>query len=189
MKTLKCDLCEATAQGETFEDWMKALMPHYMQLHADVMNNPKNGKEEQHKWMVENKARFDWANDNGLSFENLLQTLYKFRKARDWLDLDSADIAKSIVLESAELLEHYQWDNTAVKRNQNLDVKNKRDIAFEVADIFIYILEFCQQNDINLLEVAFEKLDKINIKYPAKDMRDGGLVGYKKAKIDHCKPD
>ena len=23
MKTLKCDLCEHEAQGETFEDWMK----------------------------------------------------------------------------------------------------------------------------------------------------------------------
>ena len=58
MKTLKCDLCEVKVQGETFDEWMKALMPHYMESHADVMNNPKNGKEEQQKWMVENKARF-----------------------------------------------------------------------------------------------------------------------------------
>ena len=61
MKTLKCDLCEATAHGETFEEWMKALMPHYMQAHADVMNDPKNGKGEQMKWMADNKARFDAA--------------------------------------------------------------------------------------------------------------------------------
>lgn len=61
MKTLKCDLCEVTAQSETFEAWMKVLMPHYMQAHADVMNNSKNGKEEQQKWMAENKARFDVA--------------------------------------------------------------------------------------------------------------------------------
>ncbi len=61
MKTLACDLCDVTAQGETFEDWMKALMPHYMQAHADVMNDPKHGKEEQMKWMAENKARFEQA--------------------------------------------------------------------------------------------------------------------------------
>lgn len=61
MKILKCDLCEVTAQGETFEDWMKALMPHYMEAHADVMSDPKNGKEEMGKWMVENKARFEAA--------------------------------------------------------------------------------------------------------------------------------
>jgi hypothetical protein len=61
MKTLKCDLCEHEAQGETFEEWTGALMPHYMQAHADVMNDPKNGKEEQMQWMVENKARFEAA--------------------------------------------------------------------------------------------------------------------------------
>lgn len=61
MKTLKCDLCEVTAQGETFEQWMQALMPHYMEVHADVMNNSSKTKEDQAKWMVENKTRFDTA--------------------------------------------------------------------------------------------------------------------------------
>lgn len=54
-------MCEVTAEGETFEEWMKALMPHYMEAHADVMSDPKNGKEEQMKWMTDNKARFDAA--------------------------------------------------------------------------------------------------------------------------------
>ncbi len=54
-------MCDATAKGETFEAWMKALMPHYMQAHADVMNDPTHGKKEQMKWMVENRARFEAA--------------------------------------------------------------------------------------------------------------------------------
>jgi hypothetical protein len=57
MKTLKCDLCQVTAQGVTFEEWMKALQPHYMQAHADVMKT--SGQEEQARWMVENKIRFE----------------------------------------------------------------------------------------------------------------------------------
>ena len=61
MKTLKCDLCDYEAQGETFDDWMRALMPHYMEIHADVMNDPKNGEEERKKWTSENRARFDAA--------------------------------------------------------------------------------------------------------------------------------
>ena len=61
MKTLKCDLCEVTAEGETFEAWMKNLMPHYMEAHADVMNDPKNGEAEMMKWMADNKARFEAA--------------------------------------------------------------------------------------------------------------------------------
>ena len=61
MKTLKCDLCDHDAQGETFEQWMMALMPHYMEAHADVINDPANGPEERDRWMAENRARFDAA--------------------------------------------------------------------------------------------------------------------------------
>lgn len=61
MKTLKCDLCEATAKGETFEAWMQALMPHYKKAHADVMNDSNKTEADREKWMVENKARFEAA--------------------------------------------------------------------------------------------------------------------------------
>ena len=65
MKTLKCDLCDHEAQGETFEEWMNALNPHYAKAHSDVMNSkkgtPEEMKAEMMKWMVENKARFDAA--------------------------------------------------------------------------------------------------------------------------------
>jgi len=61
MKILKCDRCEVTAQGETFEEWMEALKPHYMEAHPEVMKNPSQTKEDMEKWMVENKARFEAA--------------------------------------------------------------------------------------------------------------------------------
>ena len=61
MKTVPCDLCQATAQGETFEEWMNALKPHYATAHADVMRDPNKTKADMEKWMVENKARFDAA--------------------------------------------------------------------------------------------------------------------------------
>ena len=57
MKALTCDLCEATAEGETFEAWMNALLPHYMQAHGEIMKT--STKENQEKWMTENKVRFD----------------------------------------------------------------------------------------------------------------------------------
>ncbi|MBI2610006.1 hypothetical protein HYW53_02410 [Candidatus Giovannonibacteria bacterium] len=66
MKKLKCDLCDATAEGETFEEWQKALIPHYMQAHAEVMKENANlsdekKKAEMDKWMAENRARFEAA--------------------------------------------------------------------------------------------------------------------------------
>ena len=54
-------MCETNAVGETFEQWMQNLMPHYMQAHAEVMNDPNKTKEDQQEWMAENKARFEKA--------------------------------------------------------------------------------------------------------------------------------
>ena len=48
MKTLKCDLCEYEAEGETFEEWLNALKPHYAEAHAEVMQSKKghSGRNE-----------------------------------------------------------------------------------------------------------------------------------------------
>lgn len=59
MKTLTCDLCDVTAQGETFEEWMRALQPHYMETHPEVMKESDHSEEDAKKWMAENKIRFE----------------------------------------------------------------------------------------------------------------------------------
>jgi hypothetical protein len=65
MKSLKCDLCEVVVEGETFEQWMNALKPHYASVHSDVIKSkqgtPKEMKAEMEKWMDENRVRFDAA--------------------------------------------------------------------------------------------------------------------------------
>jgi len=65
MKTLTCDLCDHEAQGETFEEWMNALKPHYGEMHAEVMQQKQGTSEEMQAsmqgWMAENKARFEAA--------------------------------------------------------------------------------------------------------------------------------
>ena len=61
MKTLKCDLCEHEAQGETFEAWMEALKPHYFKVHPEVMKDPRKTKDDMTRWMTENRARFEAA--------------------------------------------------------------------------------------------------------------------------------
>ncbi|KKU28799.1 MAG: hypothetical protein UX42_C0007G0014 [Microgenomates group bacterium GW2011_GWC1_46_20] len=62
MKSLKCDVCEFMAQGETFEDWFGAMHEHYTTAHADLMKAMEGKpKEEGEKWMAETKAKFDVA--------------------------------------------------------------------------------------------------------------------------------
>ncbi len=64
---MKCDLCDHEATGETFEQWMNALKPHYAEAHADVMESKKGAPEEMKaemmQWMAQNKARFEALED------------------------------------------------------------------------------------------------------------------------------
>ncbi|MCF7843676.1 hypothetical protein K9M47_02130 [Candidatus Gracilibacteria bacterium] len=59
MKTLKCDLCDVTAEGETFEDWMEALKPHYFTTHPEIISDPTKTKNDMENWIAENRIRFE----------------------------------------------------------------------------------------------------------------------------------
>lgn len=66
MKTLTCDMCDQQAQGETFEEWMQNLMPHYKEAHADFMQkmgemSPEEQEKSKQEWMQKMKAAFDTA--------------------------------------------------------------------------------------------------------------------------------
>lgn len=119
------------------------------------------------------------------SFATLVRKLNDFDKKRCWLGLDPADLAKSIVLEAAELLEHYQWDNTRSQRQWKLPVKDKKAIAYEAADVFIYLLKFCREAKIDLLQATVEKLAKSAQKYPADYAKNEGHLAYEKIKQAH----
>lgn len=106
------------------------------------------------------------------SYEEVVKKLYHFNNKRGWLGLDSADLAKSIVLEAAELLEHYQWDNSRSKKEQSVKKKDIDEISSEVADVFIYILIFCHENNIDLLKSTMKKMGHNDKKYPVNAVKN-----------------
>lgn len=99
----------------------------------------------------------------------------KYLKERKWDKLAPADLAKSIMIEAAELLEHFQWSNPTVDEIK----KNKEkfeEIQSEVADVFIYCLDMADRLGFDMEKVAYKKLEKVKAKYPAKLFRDNEAV-------------
>ena len=88
-----------------------------------------------------------------------------FCEARDWDQFHNPkDMALSLVLESAEVLEHFQWkspDEMAAYVKTNKD-----DVAEELADAYYWVLRMCDRLQIDL-PAAFEaKMKKNEAKYP-----------------------
>lgn len=105
------------------------------------------------------------------------QKVKEFMLERNWLSQPSSDIAKSIIIEAAELLEHFQWINYAaedVLKNPAL----KQEIVDELADVFIYATEMAIQLDCDIGEIIHEKLVKAGKKYPVGVVN--GKLGSKK---------
>ncbi len=88
-------------------------------------------------------------------------------KARNWDKLPPADLAKSISIEAAELLEHFQWQNFSPEEIKK-DKEKYQEIKDEMGDIMIYCSEFATRLGFDLETVAKAKLKKAEKKYPAK---------------------
>ena len=100
--------------------------------------------------------------ENKKTYQEIIDKIKKFSKDRDWSQFhDPKNLALSLVLESSEVLELYQW----TKDNQ-LNPRREDKISEELADVFYWVVMLANYYDINLLEAIDKKLDKNMEKYP-----------------------
>ena len=80
----------------------------------------------------------------GGTMEEVIEKLIEFRDNRDWKQFHTLDnLAKSISIESAELLENFQWD----------DNYDKDDVEEELADVLIYSFLMAIAMDVDIKEM------------------------------------
>jgi len=90
--------------------------------------------------------------------DDIIKELIKFRDDRNWKQFHTAEnLAKSVVLESIELLENYQWGSGKE------DVDNVKD---EIADVVSYCLLLCEHYGFDLNTLLKDKIKKNKEKYP-----------------------
>ena len=91
-----------------------------------------------------------------------------FLKERDWEKYHNPkDLAESVCIEAAELLQLFQWLNSAeVKQLIGDEVKMGR-VKEELADVMIYCLSMANALKIDLSKAVLEKLQSNRKNYPA----------------------
>ncbi|MHA1838826.1 MAG: nucleotide pyrophosphohydrolase [Candidatus Ranarchaeia archaeon] len=105
--------------------------------------------------------------DHNTTIHYLVDRVKEFIQRRNWAKLHSPkNLAISISLEANELLELFQWltPSQANKKIKSSDYREK--IANEVADVFIYLLSFAIQANIDLTSAVMKKLEINEDKYP-----------------------
>ncbi len=90
--------------------------------------------------------------------ESLLERIDRFNKDRDWDQFHSpANLAKSISIESGELLECFQWNESS------FDLACVKE---ELADVMNYCLQMCLKLGVDPVSIINEKMDATEKKYP-----------------------
>lgn len=91
----------------------------------------------------------------------LHQKILEFAAPRGW-NPSAQGLAKSVVIEAAELLEHFQWDNT-----ETAEGKDTKEIGYEMADVLWYIFELADKLNIDIADALEAKYKHNDEKYPA----------------------
>lgn len=97
--------------------------------------------------------------------KDLARQITEFRDARDWKQFHRPkDLALSLVLESGEVLELFQWKN----ESEALEVveTKKEDLSDELADVLYWVLLMGEDFGIDLKGALEKKMAKNNAKYP-----------------------
>lgn len=89
--------------------------------------------------------------------QELLEALRQFVAERNWQQFHTPEnLAKSISIESAELLELFQWSEPS-----NID-----EVKDELADVLTYCILLADKYDVDVEKIVLEKLEKTKAKYP-----------------------
>ncbi len=99
--------------------------------------------------------------------EVLQRKVVAFRDERNWKQFHNPkDMALSLILEAAELLEHFQWKSA--EEFQEYFQKNAEEVSDELMDVLYWVLLIAHDLKVDIPKEFERKMQKNNQKYPAK---------------------
>ena len=94
--------------------------------------------------------------------QTTIDRIRRFTEDRDWDQFHSpANLAKSIVIEAAELLECFQWGD-------DFDLQHVKE---ELADVMVYCQDLLDRLGLDADEIINMKMDQNEAKYPVEKAR------------------
>jgi len=91
----------------------------------------------------------------------------RFQRARRWERFHNPkDLAMSVAIEAAELMEHFQWGDHEDAEAYLRDATQKGEVADEMADVLIYLLVLAAHCEIDLGEAVRSKMARNETRFP-----------------------
>jgi dCTP diphosphatase len=100
-------------------------------------------------------------------FAELEKRVRRFRDERDWKQFHKPkDLAVSVAIEAAELLEHFQWKTDAETAKALASPAEREAVGKEMADVLILLVSAADVVGVDLYAATLAKLEENARKYP-----------------------
>jgi dCTP diphosphatase len=107
------------------------------------------------------------SNDRTTTIHELRELVQNFVSERDWQQFHlPKNLAMSIAIEAAELMEHFQWSDTSTTPAPT-ETPKKTAVGEELADVLCYCLALANTLDLDVSQIIRDKMIKNALKYPA----------------------
>jgi len=103
--------------------------------------------------------------------DELLNKVRLFREERDWDKFHSPkNLAIALMVEAAELAEHFQW--LTEEESRALPAEELQKVKDEIGDVLIYLVNIADKLGLDPVRAAHDKVVKNIEKYPQESGRD-----------------
>jgi 8-oxo-dGTP diphosphatase len=90
-----------------------------------------------------------------MDIKQLTEEMHLFVRAKGWYDADSKrpqtprNLAVSLAIEAAEILEHFQFTD---------EIRDREELGSELADVMLYLLQLASVSGIDLEQAVLRKI-------------------------------
>jgi len=110
--------------------------------------------------------------DSQTTVAALRQLINQFVDQRSWHQFHAPkNLAMSIAIEAAELMEHFQWLTVDQSRELAAQPEKLAEVGEELADVLCYALALANELGLDVSTVVHRKMEKNHEKYPAEEYR------------------
>ncbi len=107
--------------------------------------------------------------DESITIQQLSDIFYRFSEDRNWtIGYNPSFLSKSIVIEAAELLEHFQKEDGELAKRKLKDIKIKKEVTDEMVDVLYYLMMLFRILEIDIAAASDAKLAELSKRYPTK---------------------
>lgn len=110
--------------------------------------------------------------DNTTTLATLKEAVRRFAAEREWEPFHSPkNLVMGLAVEAAELMEHFLWMENEASRQVVHDLAQLGEVADEMADVAVYLLNLSLTLGIDLSDAVLAKIAKNAAKYPVDKVR------------------